>query len=61
VFDSEFYLKDDSDERADVVEKSPDSAAASDANAEATSPPRSDRQARHQSAYGAWQTVQQDL
>lgn len=53
--------KDSSDEQADVVEKSPDSAVAADANAEATSLPQSDRQARHHSAYGAWQTVQQDV
>jgi len=56
--------KDKPGEQMEDVEKSQDmvaAAAAADTDASAASPRQSEHQSRHQSAYGAWQTVQQDV
>ena len=55
------FEQDDPDEQTDEAETCRDSVSAADTNVRATSLTQSDHQARHQSAYGAWQTVQQDV
>jgi len=58
------FKKDDSGEQSDAVDKSQETSAVSEVDDnvsdEASSPELRVRQPRHQSAYGAWQTVQQD-
>jgi len=53
----------DSSEQTDSVKAAQDTAAAAavDEDADASSLRHSDHRTRHQSAYGAWQTVQQDV
>jgi len=60
---SVFLNKDNPEEQTDDAGKSQDAAAAAAVykNADAISQHQSDRQSQYQSAYGAWQTVQQDV
>ena len=55
------FNKDSPDEQTDRVKNDRESAAADSDAADTPSLHQSDPQARHQSAYGAWQTVQQDV
>jgi len=60
------FFKDKSGVQADSVEKcqkdtSSSAAAPADSSADATSIDKTDRQSQQHSAYGAWQTVQQEV
>jgi len=54
------FNKDRPDKQTDSVKEDQETAAA-DSDADTPSLQQSNRQSRHQSAYGAWQTVQQDV
>jgi len=60
-----FINKDKPDEQTDDVDKPPEdtaaAAAAADTESDAASVHQSHQQSRSQSAYGAWQTVQQEV